>query len=47
VPRNDAVALAAAMSDALGNPPHITDAMVGKFDHRFAVERYLDLIKAQ
>jgi glycosyltransferase involved in cell wall biosynthesis len=47
VPRNDASALAAAMADALANPPHITDAMVGKFDHRFAVERYLDLIKAQ
>jgi glycosyltransferase involved in cell wall biosynthesis len=46
VPRNDVAALAAAMTEALNNPPVINDAMVARFDHRFAVERYLELIQS-
>ena len=47
VPRNDVTALTNAIENALANPPVITDAMVGRFDHRFSVGRYLDLIEEE
>lgn len=47
VPLDDVVALAAAMKEALSNPPTITNAMVGKFDHQISVERYLGLINGK